>query len=64
MSVHLQREIERVKKSLLALCTMVEDQVQAAVRTMFDRDVELAENVEHARRHDIDHREVEVEEES
>lgn len=62
MSVHLQREIERVKKSILALCAIVEDQVQASVRALLERDVELAKVVEQ-RDHDIDHREVEVEEE-
>ena len=62
MSVHLQREIERVKKSILALCAIVEDQVQAAVRALLERDVELAHNVEQRDR-DIDQREVEVEEE-
>ena len=62
MSVHLQREIERVKKSILALCAIVEDQVQASVRAMLERDVELAHSVEQRDR-DIDQREVEVEEE-
>jgi phosphate transport system protein len=62
MSVHLQREIERVKKGILALCAIVEDQVQMAVRALLERDVELARAVEERDR-DIDHREVEVEEE-
>jgi phosphate transport system protein len=62
MSVHLQREIERLKKNLLSLCAIVEDQVQMAVRALLDRDVEAALAVE-KRDADIDHREVEVEEE-
>jgi phosphate transport system protein len=62
MSVHLQREIERVKKSILSLSAIVEDQVQVAVRAMLDRDAELAKSIE-TRDHDIDRREVEVEEE-
>ena len=62
MSVHLQREIERVKKSILALCAIVEDQVQMAVRALLDRDTNLAHSVEDRDR-DIDHREVEIEEE-
>jgi phosphate transport system protein len=62
MSVHLQREIDRVKKSILSLCAIVEDQVQMAVRALLDRDVDLAQTVE-SRDHDIDQREVEVEEE-
>ncbi|GEM_PF-4698984 len=28
MSVHFQREIERVKKDILALCAIVEEQVK------------------------------------
>jgi len=62
MSVHLQREIERLKKNLLALCALVEEQVQMAVRALLERDPELARRVEH-RDLEIDHREVEVEEE-
>lgn len=61
MSVHLQREIDRVKKSILALCAIVEDQVQMAVRALLDRDLDLAQSVE-GRDDDIDHREVEIEE--
>ncbi len=62
MSVHLQREIERVKKSILALCAIVEDQVQLAVRSLLERDLALGHTVED-RDNDIDHREVEIEEE-
>lgn len=62
MSVHLQREIDRVKKSILALCAIVEDQVQASVRALLDRDADLARGVEQRDR-DIDQREVEIEEE-
>ncbi len=62
MSVHLQREIERLKKNLLSLCALVEEQVQMAVRALLERDPELARRVEHCDL-EIDHREVEVEEE-
>jgi phosphate transport system protein len=62
MSVHLQREIEKIKKSTLSLCALVEEQVQLAVRALLDRDAELARRVE-GRDVEIDHREVEVEEE-
>ncbi len=62
MSVHLQREIEKTKKSLLSLCGLVEEQVQLAVRSLLDRDAELAARVE-KRDAEIDQREVEVEEE-
>jgi phosphate transport system protein len=62
MSVHLQREIDRVKKGILALCAIVEDQVQMAVEALLERDADLARTVEE-RDKDIDQREVEVEEE-
>lgn len=62
MSVHLQREIEQLKKNILALCAIVEEQVQDAVRALLDRNVELAQKVE-GRDSEIDRREVEVEEE-
>ncbi|MHB8974826.1 MAG: phosphate signaling complex protein PhoU [Pirellulaceae bacterium] len=61
MSVHLQREINKLKQSLLSLCRMVENQVQLAVKALLDRDQALAEQVEE-RDHEIDQREVEVEE--
>jgi phosphate transport system protein len=62
MSVHLQRAIEQLKKDLLALFGLVEDQVQIAVRALIDRDEEMACEVE---RRDgvIDDREVQLEEE-
>jgi phosphate transport system protein len=62
MSVHLQREIEKLKKHLLSLCAVVEDQVQMAVEALWKRDEKLAEEVER-RDTDVDQREVEVEEE-
>ena len=61
MSVHLQREIDKLKRSLLALCRMVEDQVQLAVQSLLERNPELARQVE-SRDREIDQREVEVEE--
>lgn len=61
MSVHLQREIERIKKNLLSLCALVEEQVQSAVRALLARDLEMAKRVE-GRDIEVDHREVEVEE--
>jgi phosphate transport system protein len=62
MSVHLQREIEHLKKELLSLCAMVEEQVQRAVRALLDRDQAAARRVEQ-RDAEIDQWEVEVEEE-
>jgi phosphate transport system protein len=62
MSVHLQREIEKLKKRLLSLCAVVEDQVQTAIEAFLERDKDLAAEVER-RDTDVDQREVEVEEE-
>jgi phosphate transport system protein len=62
MSIHLQRAIEGLKKNLLSLCALVEEQVELAVRALLDRDAEMAARVEQ-RDAEIDHREVEVEEE-
>jgi phosphate transport system protein len=62
MSVHLRREIDKLKQSLLLLCRMVEEQVELAVKALLDRDKSLAERVE-KRDREIDQREVEVEEE-
>jgi phosphate transport system protein len=62
MAVHLQREIERLKKQILALSAVVEDNVQKAVKAISDRDERLAGRVID-RDYDIDQMEVEVEEE-
>ena len=62
MSAHLQREIDKLKKHVLSLCALVEDQVEMALRAVLERDEALAGEVEQ-RDLDIDHREIEVEEE-
>jgi phosphate transport system protein len=62
MSVHLQRAIELLKKRLLSLCAIVEEQVQIAVRSLLDRDEKMAREVQR-RDEEIDRREVDVEEE-
>lgn len=62
MSVHFFRELEDLKRSLLGLCAMVEAQVHDAVRALLDRDEELTYSVERRDR-DVDHREIEIEEE-
>jgi len=61
MSVHLQREIDQLKKHLLSVCALVEEQLQRAVRALIERDAEVAREVER-RDAEIDRREVEVEE--
>jgi phosphate transport system protein len=62
MPIHLQREIEKLKRQLLSLCAVVEDQVQMGIDAFLQRDDALALAV--ARRDsEVDQREVEVEEE-
>ena len=62
MSVHLQRAIDQLKKDLLSLCALVEEQTQVAVRALLSRDDEMAHEAIY-RDQEIDQREVEVEEE-
>ena len=62
MPIHFQREIEKLKKRLLSLCAVVEDQVQMAIEAFLQRDKDLALEIER-RDTDVDQREVEVEEE-
>ncbi len=62
MERHLQQEIDKLKRRLLALSADVENDVRMAVRAVEDRDPSLAETV--LRREDqINANEVEVEEE-
>ncbi|MBI5091315.1 MAG: phosphate signaling complex protein PhoU [Candidatus Hydrogenedentes bacterium] len=62
MSIHLQKEIERLKKNLLALSAIVEDSVYRAVKSLKERDEALARAVISGD-NDIDLQEVEIEEE-
>jgi phosphate transport system protein len=62
MTVHLDREIDKLKRGLLSLCAVVGEQVQMAMRALLERDQELAADVRQRDR-DVDQREVEVEEE-
>ena len=62
MPVHLQRELERLKKRILGLGAMVEERVGSATRAFEQRDPEAAERIL-ATDYEIDEREVEVEEE-
>ena len=62
MSIHLQREIDKLKRDLLLICSIVEEQVQKAIRALFDRDTELAQEVQ-AMDEDVDRREINLEEE-
>lgn len=62
MSVHLQRQLDRLKKDILSLCAAIEEQVQLSVQALLSRDEAAARGVE-KRDLEIDHREVEIEEE-
>ncbi|MDD3469157.1 MAG: phosphate signaling complex protein PhoU [Thermoguttaceae bacterium] len=62
MSVHLQREMESLNRSLLLFTDMVEQQVSLAVKSLNTRDADLAITVRSAD-DTIDQKEVEVEEE-
>jgi len=59
---HLERQMQKVKKHLLSLGTMVEENVHDAIQAIQERDVDLAERVI-ARDRQIDEQEIEVEEE-
>jgi len=62
MTIHMKREIEKLKKKLLALCEVVEKSFLQAVQSIKTRDAKLARKVIEADTH-IDHMEVDVEEE-
>ncbi len=61
MSVHLKREINNLKKKILALGRLVEDRVRQAVESVEQRDAALAEDVISGDI-EIDREEVEIEE--
>ncbi len=61
MSVHLHRDIERLKKKVLSLGALVEDAIAKAIAALLSRDDKLAKRVA-ASDHEIDQMEVEVEE--
>lgn len=62
MSVHLQREIGNIKKSILSLGALVEERVWKAVKAVTERDFELARKIVEAD-YEIDEFEVQIEEE-
>lgn len=62
MTVHLHREIESIKRRILSLSALVEEQVCMSVESLLQRNEELATLVEQ-RDERIDQLEVEVEEE-
>ncbi|MBC7354233.1 MAG: phosphate signaling complex protein PhoU [Thermogutta sp.] len=62
MSVHLHRELDRLRGRLLGLAGEVEQQLQKAITAVLNRDPQLADEVEAGDRK-IDQYEVELEEE-
>ena len=62
MSVHVQREMEKIKKMILALSAVVEESVQQAVQSLEKLDVPLAEKVI-GNDEQVDEMEVDLEEE-
>ncbi|GAB4129520.1 phosphate signaling complex protein PhoU [Thermopirellula anaerolimosa] len=61
MSIHMHREIDQLKASLLELCGVVQEQLADAVRAVLDRDPNLADQVEQ-RDPLVDRKEIEIEE--
>lgn len=62
MPQRLQRELDRIKKRILALGGMVEERVRMAIKAIETKDAELANEIRR-RDYEIDAQEVEVEEE-
>ena len=62
MTRHLQREIEKIKKKILSLGAMVEERLHQAVKSIADRNSELALQVRESD-WEVDQMEVEVEDE-
>lgn len=62
MKIHLQREIERLKKRILSLGTLVEERVRMVIKALETRDENMARNIIDTDT-EIDKVEVEVEEE-
>ena len=62
MTIRFQRELDKIKKSILSLGTLVEDRVRIAVKAIENRDLEAAKKLI-ASDHEVDEMEVEIEEE-
>jgi len=61
MTQHFQREVEKLKRKLLSVCTLVEENVLNSVKSVIERDAEMAQKVIDTDL-EIDQLEVEVEE--
>jgi phosphate transport system protein len=62
MTKHFRKEMDKLKKQILTLGSLVEERVQMAVKAVTDNDSELAEKIIRSD-HEIDEMEVEIEEE-
>ncbi|MBT8375119.1 MAG: phosphate transport system regulatory protein PhoU, partial [Deltaproteobacteria bacterium] len=62
MTKHFQRELEKIKKKILSLGTMVEESVRMAIKAIEEFDGEVAKQIIFSD-HKIDEMEVEIEEE-
>ncbi|RPJ13146.1 MAG: phosphate signaling complex protein PhoU [Desulfobacteraceae bacterium] len=62
MAKHFQRELEKIKKSILSLGAMVEDRVRLAIKSIEKRDADMAEQIIRMD-YEIDEMEVDIEEE-
>ncbi len=62
MTLHFQKELEKIKKQILSLGSMVEERVRMVAKAIITFDTELAGKIE-ATDFEIDEMEVEVEEE-
>ena len=45
MTVHMKREIDKLKQMLLSLCEVVENSLRQAVKSIKERDANLAKTV-------------------
>lgn len=61
MKIHLQKEIDSLKRKIFHLSTMVEESLEIAIRAIYTQDADLAATVK-KRDQEIDKLEVEVEE--
>jgi len=62
MAKQFQRELEKIKKSILSLGAMVEDRVRLAIKSIEKRDADMAEQIIRMD-YEIDEMEVDIEEE-
>lgn len=62
MAKHFQRELEKIKKSILSLGALVEDRVRLAIKSIDKRDADIADQIIRMD-YEIDEMEVEIEEE-